>query len=111
MPVIRIAADRPRPRSIGLDSETPPQSASFRSGRTRHFVDAMHRLIEPVALEHVGFESGRGLEPAVWLNHVEQPQPRAMAVQDLIALEARAAADDGDPIPSRARDEVAPDLG
>jgi len=36
----------------------------FRSRRTRHLVDAAHRLVELVALEHVGFESGRGLEPA-----------------------------------------------
>src|SRR5207237_9573572 len=92
-------------------TSTVSQSASFRSGRTRHLVDAMHRLVERVALEHVGFESGRGLEPAVRLNHAEQPQARAMAVQNLIALEARAAADDRDPIAGRARDEVAPDLG
>jgi len=84
-----------------------PVSRRFRSRRTRHLVDAAHRLVELVALEHVGFESGRGLEPAVRLDHVEQPEPRPGAVENLIALEARAAADDRDPVPGRACDEVA----
>src|ERR1700756_4566496 len=56
---------------------------------SRHLVDAAHRRVELVAPEHVGFESGRGLEPTVRLNHVEQPEPSPGAVENLITLETR----------------------